>query len=292
MTIPQDPFGQALASHGAALSVSGQRVARFIDENRATALASSAQELGIRTGTSDATVVRSVQALGFAGMGALKQALVASMERSSTPADAMRRTLEDAGDHAGAAIDAVLDAHAEALALLRTPDSRGRIAAAVARLHPVPRIVVFGIGPSAALAHYASILLARAGRRSRALDATGLMLADQLLDLHADDALLVLAYGKPYSEVAAAFAVARRLGLPVVLVTDSPDNEMARQADAVLVARRGRTDRVALHGTTIIALEALVLGLAAADHQGAMQALDRLNDLRAEVRGTPLGLKT
>jgi DNA-binding MurR/RpiR family transcriptional regulator len=284
MSIPSDPFSQALASHGSALSATGRRVARFIDRNRAIALAGSAQELAVRTGTSDATVVRSVQALGFAGMGALKQALLASIGHSPTPADAMRHTLDDVGGSA-AAIDAVLDAHGEALELLRTPHSRQRIAAAVAALHPAPRIVTFGIGPSAALATYVSVLLGRAGRHTRTLDATGLMLADQLLDLRAGDALLVLAYGKPYREVLAVFGEARRLGLPIVLVTDSLENKLARQADVVLAARRGRTDQVALHGATLVALEALALGLAAADRGGAMRTLDRLNDLRATVNG-------
>ena len=129
------------------------------------------------------------------------------------------------------------------------------------------------------------MLVARAGRSARALDASGIALADQMLDLGAGDALLVLAYGRAYREVVALFGEARRLGLPIVLVTDSLDRSLARHADVVVPARRGRARRVALHGATLVALEAIALGLAAMDGDRALAALDRLNDLRAAIAG-------
>jgi DNA-binding MurR/RpiR family transcriptional regulator len=88
-------------------------VARFIDENREIVLASSAAALGDRTGTSDATVVRTIQALGFAGLGDLKRAILNSIGQVSTPADDMRRTLGDLEKSTGHALDSVLQAHAE-----------------------------------------------------------------------------------------------------------------------------------------------------------------------------------
>jgi DNA-binding MurR/RpiR family transcriptional regulator len=281
----QDLFTERLAARGAALAPAGRRVVQFIDQNRVAALASSALELAASTGTSDATVVRSVQALGFAGLAELKQALVASVARRSTPADDMRRTLEDVGENTSRAVDLVLETHAEALEALSRAEARSRIVAAVSVLHPAERIVVFGIGPSAALAIYISMLLARSGRRSKTLNMTGIMMADQLLDLRPGDALLALAYGRAYREVMAVFAEARRLAMPVVVVTDIADSKLGGGADVVLAARRGRTERVALHGTTLVALEAIVLGLVAANRKGAMTALQRLNALRKAVSG-------
>ncbi len=155
---------------------------------------------------------------------------------------------------------------------------------AIRTLHEAERIVVFGIGPSAHLAHYASQLLTRSGRRTRCLDTAGLPLADQLLTLSRGDALLVMAYGKAYPEVRAAFAEARRLRLPIILISDSLERELAHQADVVVPAKRGRADRVALHGATFVALEAIILGLAASDSLNSLQALSRLNELRATIR--------
>ena len=281
-----DPFGDHLGAALSGLSPAARRVARFLGENRALALALSAAELAGRTGTSDATVVRTVQALGFTGLPELKRALAETLAAGpSDPATAMRDTLAEAGSNAVAAVDLAIERQREAVEALATPEARATLRAAVAALHPARRILVFGIGPSAALARYLAMLVARAGRSARALDASGIALADQMLDLGAGDALLVLAYGRAYREVVALFGEARRLGLPIVLVTDSLDRSLARHADVVVPARRGRARRVALHGATLVALEAIALGLAAMDGDRALAALDRLNDLRAAIAG-------
>jgi DNA-binding MurR/RpiR family transcriptional regulator len=261
------------------LGAAGLRVAKFIDENRQVVLASSAAALGARIGTSDATVLRTVQTLGFASLAALKRAILNSAT-ASTPADDMRRTLVDLEKASGQALDGVLQAHAEGLAVLQSPKCRAQIAAGVRLLDGADRIAVFGIGPSAALAGYTSILVARSGRRSRTISATGSMLADQLLDLRAGDALLILAYGRLYREVKAVFAEAKALRLPTVLVTEADDTPLAKLADACVVIPRGRPGRMALHGTTLVGLEALVLSLAAAKPKAALASLENLNRLR------------
>lgn len=280
-----DSFSERVRARDRSLSPAAHRVAKFIDQNRAVALASSAAELAVSVGTSDATVVRAVQALGYEGLSELRRTLATSLERRSTPADDMRRTLADVGAGADRAIDLVLDTHREAIDALRLPGTRAKITVAVSALHRAERIVVFGIGPSAALARYATILLARNGRRARALDATGISLADQLLDLRERDAILVLAYGRSYREVTATFAEARRLRLATVLITDTLEQKVARWADVVLSVQRGRAGRMALHGATLVVLEALVLGLAVSDQNRALVALDRLNNLREAVNG-------
>ena len=269
------------------LGAAGLRVAKFIDENRQIVLASSAAALGARIGTSDATVLRTIQSLGFASFADLKSAIL-NGRPNSTPADDMRRTLVDLDRATGAALDGVLQAHADGLGVLRSKKCRARIAAGVRSLDGAGRIVVFGIGPSSALANYVSVLLARSGRRSRTISATGSMLADQLLDLGKGDALLILAYGRLYREVKAVFAEARLLRLPTVLITEADDTPLAKLADVCVAVPRGRPGQMALHGTTLVCLEALVLSLAAAKPEAALASLDNLDRLRraTEVQKT------
>ena len=271
------------------LGEAGRRVVRFIDENRQTVLASSAAALGSYVGTSDATVVRTIQALGFAGLGDLKRAILKSNDKVSTPADHMRRTLADLEKTTGQAFDSVLLAHSDGLAVLNSERCRAQIAAAVGLLDAADRIAVFGIGPSAALASYVSISLARCGRPSRTISATGSMLADQLLDLRRGDGLLILAYGRLYKEVRTVFAEARGLGLTTVLVTEAENTPLAKLADVAVAIPRGRPEQVSLHGATLVGLEAIVLSLAAARPQAALASLDKLNRLRraTEVQGKP-----
>jgi DNA-binding MurR/RpiR family transcriptional regulator len=126
------------------------------------------------------------------------------------------------------------------------------------------------------------MLLRRSGRRSEVLDRTGIELADQLLDLHPTDAL---AYGPAYREVVTVLDEAARLGNPVALITDMLEGRLAARAQVVIPVQRGLAERVALHGTTLICLEALVLGLAASAKDQAVAALERLNELRQSLSG-------
>src|ERR1700710_2723102 len=122
-------LSSVLRSANEQLGATGRRVAKFIDENRQVVLASSAAALGARIGTSDATVLRTVQTLGFASLADLKSAILKS-GLVSTPADDMRRTLVDLEQATGHAVDGILHAHAEGLDVLRSAKCRAQMAAA------------------------------------------------------------------------------------------------------------------------------------------------------------------
>lgn len=267
------------------LGVAGNRVVRFIDENREVTLASSAATLGDLTRTSDATVVRTIQALGFAGLSDLKRAILDALGQDSSPANDMRRTLKEMQKATGRALDSVVQAHLDGLSVIRSRVCAAQIAAGVQALDAAQRIAIYGIGPSASIATYVSTLLGRCGRRSHILNATGAMLADQMLDLRRGDVLLILAYGRLYKEVAAVFGEAKALGLTSVLVTEATGTALAKLADVVIAIPRGRPGHVALHGATLVGLEALVLSLAAAKPDDALSSLDNLDHLRAVVEG-------
>jgi DNA-binding MurR/RpiR family transcriptional regulator len=283
-----DDFTARLSRLGPALGAAGLRVARFIARNPAAALGASATALAARAGTSDATVIRTVQALGYTGLAELKAALAAALdrpERPATPADNMRLTLGELHGASVQAIDMVLDAHDDALVTLRSGAFGDQLGHALPILRDAARIAVFGIGPSSMLARYAALVLARAGRGTCCLDASGIALADQMLDLRAGDAVLALAYGRPYREALGLLAHARALGVPLVLITDKTSGPLASQADAVLAVPRGRRGHVALHGATMLAIEIVVLALAASDQTRTLAHLERLNTLRALVLG-------
>jgi DNA-binding MurR/RpiR family transcriptional regulator len=80
----QETLPARISRLGGSLGAAGQRVVHFIAQNPAIVLASSAMDLAASTETSDATVIRTLQALGYAGLADLKQALVASLERDAT----------------------------------------------------------------------------------------------------------------------------------------------------------------------------------------------------------------
>lgn len=279
----QDRLTTRLRSRIDSLTPSLRRVASFIDANRLDAMTKPAAELALAIGTSDATVIRTVKALGFSGLPELKRELAAFFGKGASASDNMQRTLSRVEGDVEGAIDFVLTAQQLSIGQLRSEAIRTKISAAVRMLEGAQRIAVFGIGPTAFLAGYTGLLIARNGRQSHVLDATGGALADQLLQLGECNALLMLAYGRTYKEAAVTIAEARSLKLPIVLISDSLDEGLARYADVIVPAPRGLTEHVALHATTFACLEALILGLAAADQANALARLDKLNELRKAI---------
>jgi len=72
------------------LSPAALKVVRYLERNPGLAVTASAAELARELGLSDATIIRSVQALGFEGMDELRRTLVAGLEGAS-PAGGCRR---------------------------------------------------------------------------------------------------------------------------------------------------------------------------------------------------------
>jgi DNA-binding MurR/RpiR family transcriptional regulator len=284
---PDDRLSAQLHALETELPPTVLRVARYLDRNRLHVLTDSAVELAARLGTSDATVVRTVQMLGFQGLSELRQAVAASIHRSTAPLDHMRRTLQDlrgpAETEAMKAADLVLKTHGGAVRQMQTAEGRAPIHQAIAVLHPVERIVIYGAGPSSAIGAYLEVMLNRHGRRAKVIGQGGQGLADQLLDLSPQDGLLLLSYGEPYREVLVTAAEAAAHNIPIVLVTDNPASKLAEKAAVVLPARRGRSEQVALHGATLITLEALLMGLAVANRANTLETLERLAGLRTAL---------
>lgn len=283
----EDRLTMRLRARVASLSPALRRVAVYIDANRLEAMTKPATELARALDMSDATVIRAVKALGFSGLPELKRELAASFGKGVSPADNMQRTLSIVEGDLEQAINFVLTAQHEGMSKLLADGVRAKISAAARLLEGVRRIAIFGVGPTAFLASYAGALLVRNGRQCQILHATGGALADQLLHLAECKALLMLAYGRPYREASVTIQEARRLKLPIVLISDSLDQRLARYADITVPAPRGIAEHVALHGATVACLEALIVGIAVADQTNALAALDRLNELRKAIAPPP-----
>jgi DNA-binding MurR/RpiR family transcriptional regulator len=79
-----------------------------------------------------------------------------------------------------------------------------------------------------------------------------------------------------------------RIGSPVVLVTDSGDRKLGDKVDIVLESGRGTPGLFASHGTTLVLIEALILGVAAKREGEADASLATLNVPRASLAGRRL----
>jgi DNA-binding MurR/RpiR family transcriptional regulator len=283
------PVSERLAARFDVLAPAEQRVARQLLEAAPEASLLSAAALAKQLGTSDATIVRTAKALGYAGLADLRRALVAE-NRNPPPSERLDRTLRSVSEHEILA-SALAGQHAALDAMARDVPSED-FERAVAVLAESERVVWRGVGPSAHLAAYAQVLTERIGKESRALTQAGTSFADELLTIRSTDAVVVLAYGRLQPQVRVLLERADSVGARVVVVTDNLKSAIRGAAVATLQSGRGVPGLVASHGTTTVLIEALVLGMAAANRAAADAALTSLNELRAGIAGRRIDVDT
>ena len=276
---------QRLNDRFADLSPTEQRVARFFGEHREEVGFVSAIEIAQQLGTSDATVVRTAQRLGYAGLPELKRELLEALRSRATPALRLGRRLEQLADEPSTILDDVLSWHVDLIEASRRTLRPAAFARAIEIIRQAHRTLTFGIGPSASLAEYMTLKLERFGRQAAAITATGMSLADALLTMHRGDALVLMAYGRVNREVDVTLERATAVGVPVILLTDTLTLELDGRFEVALEAPRGRSGDLGSVISTMVVLEALLLGLAKRDRALSLAALESLNDLRAQIVG-------
>ncbi len=278
-------FDQRVAAHMERMSAAERRVARVFQADRAEVLHASAAALAAKAGTSDATVVRATRMLGFSGMKELRLFLAAEMRESPSPAERVAATLQEVGDDAGAALDAAVAIHQDCLERLRREVSGGLFRSAVDLIVSAGRTVIFGIGPSSAMATYFEMQLERFGLDAMSFTRTGLLFADDLHRLRSGDLVVILAYDRLSREASALLGEAERMKLPKILISDTLGEALEGRVDLVLPATRGRAGMFSMHTATLGLIEALLVGIAARRPDETLRSLERLKALRSETAG-------
>jgi DNA-binding MurR/RpiR family transcriptional regulator len=283
MDNPNDKLSGRLRARARGLSPTLVRVLEFIDTHRHEAMTKSALELAAEIGTSDATVIRAVQAAGYDGLRELREALATASGTGRTPIDTITRTFAEIKERSATVVDQVFSDHKEAFAALESEETRARIFAAIECLAPASRIGVFGGGATAFLGRYLALSLSQIGRPTAVFDGYMAPLPEQLLEMRNVDAVLMLAFGGPYKEAISAVAEARRHKVPVVLITDAKGQSLARHAAVVIPVMCSQAGRIIIHGATLVCLEAIIMGIVAHDPSRTLSTLERLRELRSSI---------
>lgn len=275
-------FDERVTAHLDRMSAAEQRVARMFQENREEVLFASAASLAAKAETSDATVVRATKALGFKGMDELRRSIAEEIKNASL-SSRLAETLREAHGDLGASFNLTLDIHLNAIGNIRRDLPVALFEEAVSLLTVARRIVIFGIGPSGALAMYFAMQLERLGVQTMTMTQTGRLFADDLHRLRSGDMVVAMAYSQVYRELAVLLDEADRLKLPKIVVTDSLGGTLRPRVNLVLPVERGRADMLSMHTATLGALEALLVGLAVRLPEQATRSLETLNRLRSEI---------
>jgi len=236
------------------LSPTQRRVAQSFLDTMPDAAFLSTSEAALRAGVSQPTVTRFAATLGFGTYADFRTALRTVILGGGTEPDA-----------SGAEVpDPVSEAEAN-LAALRGTLGSPAMAAAVAALADARVLGVVGIRASTALATYVAYFARRIVDDVRLVTDADTA-TDALTQMHhaGGAAVIVVAMPRYPASTVRALRHARDLGIPTVLLVDTPFVDFAHDADHVLVAPVGTGMVFDSHAAPVVLAMALLDGIASA----------------------------
>jgi DNA-binding MurR/RpiR family transcriptional regulator len=265
-------------------SPAARAVCRALSERSAEQLVFvSALELGAETKTSNATVVRTVQALGYSGLAELKAKLAEPFAGARLVEQRTRRRMESAGHDVQEVWGHVLTETDERLDQLRQAFSPEAYDHAVQLLLDAQEVVSYGFGALTVAAEHLYLRLARMGVRSRYIGSSGFRLADDLLGIEANDVVVLFAPARMPTDVEVLIDQCRAVGVPTVLVTEDLGSQIAAEVTVVLYAPTTATGLTSEPLTSIIVADVLSQCVSAADVDRTVGASHRLSTLREQL---------
>jgi DNA-binding MurR/RpiR family transcriptional regulator len=287
-TTPPLSLGERVAARIADLSPSELRVATFLREHQADVAFLSVTELATRLGTSDATVIRTAQALGYAGLPDLRRELIEQLRARMSPAVRLAGSLEHVAESPDAFLDSAFAMQIDLLEQTRRSLKPKSFERAVEILVGAQRVLAFGTGVAGHLAAMFAVRLQRLGHDAQSISATGAGLADTLLTLRDGDALLALVNEHGPKDSRLVLDEAARHRVPIVLLTDTLSGVFARQVSVALVAPRGDATSFKSLATAGVLLDVLLLAIAARQPARSLRAIEDFGRLRSKITGLQL----
>jgi DNA-binding MurR/RpiR family transcriptional regulator len=223
---PADDVETRIAAAFDRLTESDKRLAEVVLETGGDLSAFTAGELAGRAGVSAATAARFFRRLGYQSYGDLRRAARAARTWGSP--------LYELAANRPADFDRHIAQDIENLRRLAAELPPATLEAAVALLASACRLNILGFRNSAALAAYARGLLAQVRPDVRLLPLPGQTLAEDLVGLGPDDALLVFGFRRRPPALCEAMAVVREAGVRILLVTDASAARTAHLASVTL----------------------------------------------------------
>ncbi|MCX5305326.1 MurR/RpiR family transcriptional regulator [Streptomyces sp. NBC_00160] len=274
---PPHALRARIRSLGPSLTRSVQAVADAVAADPAACSRLTVSALAERTGTSEATVVRTARLLGYPGYRDLRLALAAlAAQQESGAAPAV--TVDIAVDDPLADVVAKL-AHEEAQTLTDTAAALDltQLAAAVTALATARRIDIYGVGASALVGQDLAQKLLRIGLLAHAHSDPHLAVTNAV-QLRPGDVAVAITHSGTTGDVIEPLRTAFERGATTLALTGGPNSPVTRHADLVLATSAARETRLrpaAMSSRTsqLLVVDCLFVGVAQQTYETAAPAL-------------------
>ena len=224
------------------------------------------------------TLVRLAQSLVYGGYTELRSDLQDLYRTEITPGEKLGKTLSEVQPEN--LYQQVVETETlflkESLKTIRVED----IHSSAELLVHARRIFICGRGPQGPLATLFEFRLRRFGFDVQAITDEGRAILEQLQLLTKDDVLVIFSFIAVPQEHRNAISLAREMGCPTILITDSVAKEMVDHVAVTLAARRGPATIYHTNMVPLAIVTAIILDIAKLKADEVIPTLNRLQDLR------------
>jgi len=276
-------FSQILTEHFNDLTKSEKRIANFLRRNQEESAFLSAGEIASRLDLSEATLVRFARSLGFSSYPAMRTVLQDNFRRRVTHSARLRGRLNDlreGGDIFERLTATEIDFLTQALDSIK----REELNKAVGILHEHDRVFVFGLGPSVSLVDLLELRLRRFGREVVPLTNSGREFLEYLNMMKEGDLLFVICFFDQNPALKLVIDYANKVGATIIMLTDTLEAILGDKVDVVLSAKRGPIGEFHSLVVPMTVINSLLLSLASIEQEKSMNLLDRLDNLRDQLK--------
>lgn len=266
------PLGARFFDTQADLSSSRQRLLRqIIDESNETFFLSS-REMGRRYNVDSATIIRTVQALGYEKFADFAQDLREHFVTQITPYSAMKAaelTHQSVSDRVRQSVEKDL----ENLSAFKANLDPDKIVEIAKQINHARRIVILGIDFAASLAGSLAYALVRLGFDADAPVGSSGSVQNKIRIMTPKDLLIAISFGRGLRDTIEAVQNARRRNVPSFGITDGHTTPIAKYCDAYLVATTAKTSFIDSYVAPTAALHAILVACA---HSQSARSLEHL----------------
>lgn len=255
---------------------SEQKISEYILKNQEEVVNLSAQELGEKTGTSPASIVRFSRKLGFSGFGELKIEIAKTTNSEEEQLDTIISPKDSVSDITEKVINRAVTSLKETYSLINIKD----LEEAISLMREAETIYLFGIGASSLVAMDLMHKLVRINKRVIFNIDSHLQLS-AVVHITAKDVAIGVSYSGKTREVNEGIIRAKEKGAKVISITNCNKNPLSSMSDISLnipnEERQLRFGAISSRLDQLALIDILFLGIAIGD-------LDKIEDMLMETK--------
>lgn len=256
-----------------------KRLGHYLQNDSAALLLSNVSDLADAVGVSKATVVRFAKSLGYKGFPEFKREIQKEMRRRLRAASRMEETFAELGNDENIFAKLIkrdIELLQETLQAVSLPDFHK----AVEIIWRARKVFIIGLNASMALAYLLHFRLVRVKKDVHWIFLTGgTSLLEQLAFMERRDVLIAIDFVNVPREVQTALHHAKKVGTPILGITDFPSSAIAKAADVCLYAKRGLHTTVNSLTPAFSLVNALAIAVAWTKKADSIKALNDLDKL-------------